>query len=83
MYYPKKLRDVVSVFDYMILSKEGVPRPIEILDLSSAKYSELINSLIEAERFVLKYIGFTLDFKMPYTYLSSYLATMNANKTLS
>jgi len=80
---PKKLRDMVSVFDYLILSKEGAVRPIEVLDLSSHKCISLINGLIEAERFVLKEIGFSLSYKLPYIYLSSYLAVMHANKTVS
>ena len=57
---PRKLRDAVSVFDYIGKLKKGLKRPIPVLDLNSFEFTDLKSEIIDAERFILKELGFTV-----------------------
>lgn len=61
---PRYLKDVVTVFEYVKKIKEGYGRnrseknAVPVLDLNSFEYTDLKQSVVEAERYVLKEIGF-------------------------
>jgi len=79
---PKKIRDVVSVFDYLYKKKDGVPAPIPVLDLNSNEFMILRQELINAERFILKEVGFALTHLnvKPFKYLFYYAKLLKLNK---
>jgi hypothetical protein len=58
---PRKLKDLVSTFDYAHKMKRGVSRPIPVLDLNSFYFTDLKSEIIDAERFILKELGFATD----------------------
>lgn len=82
---PKKIRDVISVFDYLLKIKEGVEQPIPVLDLNSDEFSHFRQELITAERAILKEVGFVLAHfqTKPYKYLYYYLKVMKLNKAFA
>eukprot|EP01022_Parablepharisma_sp_SALTPOND_P000772 TRINITY_DN105022_c0_g1_i1.p3 TRINITY_DN105022_c0_g1~~TRINITY_DN105022_c0_g1_i1.p3 ORF type:complete len:481 (+),score=49.20 TRINITY_DN105022_c0_g1_i1:4477-5919(+) len=82
---PKKIRDVVSVFDYLLKVKAKVPPPIPVLDLNSNEFILYRQALINAERLVLKEIGFSLNHLAvkPFKYLYYYLKLLKLNKVFA
>ena len=82
---PKKVRDVVSVFDYLLKIKEGTVPPIPVLDLNSNDFLMLRQELINAERLILREIGFALGHLSvkPFRYLYYYLKVLKLNKVFA
>ncbi len=82
---PKRIRDVVSVFDYLYKIKEGVARPIPVIDLNSDEFMNFRQEVIAAERLILKEVGFVLNnlHVKPFKYLYYYLKVLRMNKALA
>jgi len=79
---PKKVRDVVSVFDYLLKIKRNIAPPIPVLDLNSNEFLRLRQELFETERLILKEIGFSLTHLAikPYKYLYYYAKILKLNR---
>ena len=79
---PKKIRDFVSVFDYLMKIKRNVESPIPVLSLNSEEFFDLRQDLINSERLILKEVGFRLThlYVKPYKYLYYYLKLLKLNK---
>ncbi|KAJ1267202.1 hypothetical protein BS78_07G038200 [Paspalum vaginatum] len=61
---PRKSEHIIFVFHRMECRRESLP--IELLDVSSDKYSELRNDLIRTERRLLKEMGFICHVEHPH-----------------
>ena len=66
---PRKLRDTVSTFDYVKKIHKGHPRPIPVLVFGSMSFTSLKKDTINAERYIMKVLGFSLNVDLPYKYL--------------
>ncbi|CAL5017176.1 unnamed protein product [Urochloa decumbens] len=69
-------KHIIFVFHRMEYRRENLP--IEYLDVSSQKYSELTHDLIRTERHLLKEIGFICHVEHPHKFISNYLVTLEA-----
>ena len=84
---PRKLKDVISVFDYVNKTKKlNYQRPIPVLDLNSFVFTDLKTEIIDAERFILKELGFSTD-KISqlnaHKYIYFYLKLLKGSKQLA
>ena len=84
---PRKLKDVISVFDYVNkMKKLNYQRPIPVLDLNSFVFTDLKTEIIDAERFILKELGFSTD-KISqlnaHKYIYFYLKLLKGSKQLA
>lgn len=83
---PRKLKDVVSVFDYASKMMKGVPNPVPVLDLNSFEYTDLKSEIVDAERFILKELGFStykISTDNVHKYILFYLKLLQGNKKLA
>jgi len=55
---PRKIKDVLTVTDYVIKLKKGER---DVLDISSFHYTDTKQEIFEAERYILKEIGFATE----------------------
>ena len=80
---PRKLKDVVSIFDYLYKQKKERTRSVRPLDLNSFYYTDLKNEIIDAERYILKELGFSTD-KISslnvHKFIYFYLKVLNGSK---
>lgn len=58
---PRKLKDLVSIFDYVCKVKREGTKNVQLLDLNSFQFTDLKSEIIDAERFILKELGFATD----------------------
>ena len=82
---PRKLKDVVSVFDYVRKKKRGDKEP-QVLDLGSFLFTDLKSEIVDAERFILKELGFSTDKIQTggvHKYIYFYLRVLDGNKALA
>lgn len=81
----RKLRDIVSVVDYALKLKAKA-KPTEVLDLSSQLYLNMRQDVVDAERLILKELGFQvyrLDMSHPHKYILNYIRMLKGNKYLA
>jgi len=81
----RKLRDIVSVVDYALKLKSKV-KPADVLDLSSQIYLNIRQDVVDAERLILKELGFQvyrLDMSHPHKYILNYIRMLKGNKYLA
>ena len=66
---PRQLKDTLTVFEYAKKMKEGYGQScdrslqknaVPIIDLNSFEFTDLKQSIVEAERFILKELGFKI-----------------------
>ncbi|CAL5032309.1 unnamed protein product [Urochloa decumbens] len=69
-------KHIIFVFHRMECRRENLP--IEYLDVSSQKYSELMHDLIRTERHMLKEMGFICHVEHPHKFIPNYLVTLEA-----
>jgi cyclin L len=74
---PRRIRDVINVFNHIKQVREGKPIEPVILDQD---YINLKNQVIKAERTVLKELGFCVQLKNPYKILVAYLQILGFEK---
>jgi len=55
---PRKIKDVLTVTDYVMKLKKGER---DVLDISSFHYTDTKQEIFEAERYILKEIGFATE----------------------
>ena len=82
---PKKIRDIVSVFDYLLKMKDNVQKPIPVIDLGSVRFSDVKQKIISEERRILKELGFIFQHikTNPYKYLYHYTKVLKTKKSLA
>ncbi|CDW77457.1 cyclin l1 [Stylonychia lemnae] len=82
----RKLKDVVSIFDYVYKMRKLKTRPVPLLDINSFQYTDLKKEIVDAERFILKELGFSTD-KIStlnvHKYIYFYLKVLNGSKQLA
>jgi len=79
---PRKIRDIASVFDRVFKIQENHPRPIPVLDVTSQNYYKMKNTIVEAEKYLLKELGFEL-FRLtdhPQKYMINYVKMLRSRK---
>jgi len=62
--------------------QENHPRPIPVLDVTSQSYSKMKNTIVEAEKYLLKELGFEL-FRLtdhPQKYMINYVKMLRSRK---
>jgi hypothetical protein len=83
---PRKLKDVLSVFDYVFKIKNNMKKPIPLIDINSFKFTDLKSEIVDAERYILKELGFSI-YRMQnenvHKYLFFYLKLFKGNKKLA
>jgi hypothetical protein len=82
---PRKLKDVVSVFDYVQKMKKRMKRPIPVIDINSFDFTDLKSEIVDAERFILKELGFSvykISSNNVHKYIHYYVKYLNGNKAL-
>jgi hypothetical protein len=57
---PRKVKDVITVVDYVKKLKKG-SRPIPLIDLNSFHFTDTKQEIFDAERYILKEIGFQTE----------------------
>jgi hypothetical protein len=67
---PRRIRDIINVFNHIKQVRSGKPITPVILD---AKYIALKDEIIKAERRVLKELGFCVHVKHPHKIIVMYL----------
>eukprot|EP00347_Sterkiella_histriomuscorum_P007354 403349268 len=84
---PRKLKDVISVFDYVYkLNKANNQRPVPLLDISSFQFTDLKSEIVDAERFILKELGFStyqLSTLNVHKFIYFYLRVLDGTKQLA
>ncbi|KAJ1920870.1 hypothetical protein IWQ60_006910 [Tieghemiomyces parasiticus] len=68
---PRKIRDVINVFDYLIKRKRG--QPVTPLEAFSQTFYDFKNGLTVAELQLLKRLAFNVQVELPYALLVNYL----------
>jgi len=79
---PRKLRDTVSTFDYVKKILRGHERPIPVLVFGSMNFTSLKKDAINAERYIMKSLGFILNIELPYSYLCEYIKILQGTNRL-
>lgn len=79
---PRKLRDTISTFDYVKKMMKNFPRPIPVLNLGSMNFTSLKKDAINAERYIMKALGFSISFDLPYKYLWEYIKLLQGTNRL-
>lgn len=83
---PRKLKDVASVFDYVQKMKAKTKRPIPVIDINSFLFTDLKSEIVDAERFILKELGFNVyktQNDNAHKYVHFYLRLMKGSKQLA
>lgn len=59
---PRKVKDVMSVVDYVHkLKKANGRKPVPVLDINSFYFTDTRQEIFEAERYILKELGFATE----------------------
>lgn len=74
---PRRLRDVINVFNHLKQKRLGLPVKAMALD---QKYIELKNNVIKAERKLLKELGFCVHVKHPHKFIVTLLQVLGYGK---
>jgi cyclin L len=74
---PRRLREIITVLDS--IEKEKSKNP-EILDISSQKYFELREGLLDAEVLMLAKLAFNVHVEHPHGFLLNYLSSLDLVK---
>ena len=78
---PRKVRDVLNVFNHLEQKRAGVPMgEIAPLDIYSQKYVTLKERLIRAEREILKELGFILYTEHPHKFILNYCKLLTVER---
>ncbi|CAN6241890.1 unnamed protein product [Urochloa humidicola] len=72
----RESKHIIFVLHRMECRRENLP--IEYLDVSSQKYSELMHDLMRTERHLLKEMGFICHVEHPHKFIPNYLVTLEA-----
>eukprot|EP00794_Sanderia_malayensis_P015021 gene15021-16571_t len=78
---PRRLRDVINVFHH--IKQKRSKRPIVAMDYYSSAYFSMKNSVIKAERRVLKELGFCVHVKVPHKIIITYLQILEHEKNIA
>ncbi len=54
---PRKVKDVITIVDYVQKLRKGMD-PVPILDLNSFYFTDTKQEIFDAERYILKELGF-------------------------
>ncbi|KAJ3078585.1 hypothetical protein HK102_004384 [Quaeritorhiza haematococci] len=72
---PRKIRDIINVFDYLISYYRGIPyKPLEY---SGQKFYEYKDGMIAAEINILAKLGFNVHVQHAYGFMINYLKILN------
>jgi hypothetical protein len=58
---PRKVKDVMTVVDYVHKIKMGHKRPVQVLDMNSFYFTDTRQEIFDAERYILKELGFATE----------------------
>jgi hypothetical protein len=59
---PRKVKDVITVVDYVHkLKKSKGVKPVPVLDINSFYFTDTKQEIFDAERYILKELGFATD----------------------
>lgn len=79
---PRKLRDVINVWDHIkqrMLNRNQVPTP---MDYYGTQYLNVKNNVIKSERRILKELGFCVHVKHPHKIIITYLQLLDHEKNV-
>lgn len=72
------MRDVISVFDYLLLREDATS--VRVLDLHSSAYQDYKDTLKNAELHILIKLAFSVHVEHPYGFLLNILNALNLSE---
>ena len=72
------MRDVVITFDYAKKILSNHERPIPVMIYGSTNFTSLNKDAVNAEKYIMKVLGFSLKVDTAYKYLCEYIKVLQA-----